>query len=117
MLPSAFWSPFGPKSPVINKDCYSEGYSVPKVKITRLHEESVFRSTEEGVYQPKTKETHAAYEAMLSVIQQQLGGQPLNIVSGDADEILAVLKNDTLKNPDKKKDIEKLLNLRYQVRF
>ncbi|GKE18314.1 DExH-box ATP-dependent RNA helicase DExH12-like protein, partial [Tanacetum coccineum] len=58
---------------------------------------------------PKTKETRAAYEAMLSVIQTQLGGQPLNIVSGAADEILAVLKNDTLKNPDKK-DIEKLLN-------
>ncbi|PSR99459.1 DExH-box ATP-dependent RNA helicase [Actinidia chinensis var. chinensis] len=47
---------------------------------------------------------------MLSVIQQQLGGQPLNIVSGAADEILAVLKNETIKNPDKKKDIEKLLN-------
>ncbi|KAJ9550083.1 hypothetical protein OSB04_022626 [Centaurea solstitialis] len=79
-------------------------------KRRRLQEESVLTSTEEGVYQPKTKETRAAYEAMLSVIQQQLGGQPLNIVSGAADEILAVLKNDTLKNPDKKKDIEKLLN-------
>uniref|UniRef100_A0A803P6N5 Uncharacterized protein n=1 Tax=Cannabis sativa TaxID=3483 RepID=A0A803P6N5_CANSA len=29
---------------------------------------------------PRTKETRAAYEAMLSVIQQQLGGQPLSIV-------------------------------------
>lgn len=79
-------------------------------KRRRLQEESVLTSTEEGVYQPKTKETRAAYEAMLSVIQQQLGGQPLNIVSGAADEILAVLKNDTLKNPEKKKGIEKLLN-------
>lgn len=75
-----------------------------------LHEESVLTASEEGTYQPKTKETRAAYEAMLSVIQQQLGGQPLNIVSGAADEILAVLKNDAVKNPDKKKDIEKLLN-------
>ncbi|XP_059634391.1 DExH-box ATP-dependent RNA helicase DExH12-like [Cornus florida] len=79
-------------------------------KRRRILEESVLTSTDEGVYQPKTKETRAAYEAMLSVIQQQLGGQPLNIVSGAADEILAVLKNDTVKNPDKKKDIEKLLN-------
>ncbi|GJZ33908.1 DExH-box ATP-dependent RNA helicase DExH12-like protein, partial [Tanacetum coccineum] len=78
-------------------------------KKRRLHEESVLTSTEEGVYQPKTKETRAAYEAMLSVIQTLLGGQLLNIVSGVADEILAVLKNDMLKNPDKK-DIEKLLN-------
>ncbi|XP_009787289.1 DExH-box ATP-dependent RNA helicase DExH12-like [Nicotiana tabacum] len=75
-----------------------------------VQEESVLTSTEEGVYQPKTKETRAAYEAMLSMIQQQLGGQPLNIVSGAADEILAVLKNDNFKNPDKKKEIEKLLN-------
>ncbi|XP_051139813.1 DExH-box ATP-dependent RNA helicase DExH12-like [Andrographis paniculata] len=82
----------------------------PKSKKRRLQEESVLTSSEEGVYQPKTKETRAAYEAMLSVIQQQLGGQPLNIVSGAADEILAVLKNENLKNPDKKKEIEKLLN-------
>ncbi|KAK8609363.1 hypothetical protein V6N13_061812 [Hibiscus sabdariffa] len=46
---------------------------------------------------------------MLSLIQQQLGGQPLNIVSGAADEILAVLKSEGIKNPDKK-EIEKLLN-------
>ncbi|MCD7464095.1 DExH-box ATP-dependent RNA helicase DExH12 [Datura stramonium] len=79
-------------------------------KKRRLQEESVLTSSEEGVYQPKTKETRAAYEAMLSLIQQQLGGQPLNIVSGAADEMLAVLKNDNFKNPDKKKEIEKLLN-------
>lgn len=86
--------------------------SVPsrRSKRRRLQEESVLTATDDGVYQPKTKETRAAYEAMLSVIQQQLGGQPLSIVSGAADEILAVLKNDTVKNPDKKKDIEKLLN-------
>ncbi|KAL8523834.1 hypothetical protein ACS0TY_013707 [Phlomoides rotata] len=82
----------------------------PRSKKRRLQEESVLTSSEEGVYQPKTKETRAAYEAMLSVIQQQLGGQPLNIVSGAADEILSVLKNDNIKNPDKKKEIEKLLN-------
>lgn len=82
----------------------------PRSKRRRHQEESVLTSSDEGVYQPKTKETRAAYEAMLSVIQQQLGGQPLNIVSGAADEILAVLKSDNVKNPDKKKEIEKLLN-------
>ncbi|KAH7862903.1 hypothetical protein Vadar_010909 [Vaccinium darrowii] len=76
-----------------------------------LQEESVLTCTDEGgVYQPKTKETMAAYEALLGFIQQQFGGQPLNIVSGAADEILAVLKNETIKNPVKKKEIEKLLN-------
>ncbi|KAK9919282.1 hypothetical protein M0R45_027889 [Rubus argutus] len=42
--------------------------------------------------------------------KQQLGGQPFNIISGAADEILAVLKNDKLLNPAKKSEIEKLLN-------
>ncbi|CAK8540099.1 unnamed protein product [Lathyrus sativus] len=87
-----------------------DSVSSRRSKRRRLQEESVLTATDDGVYQPKTKETRAAYEAMLSVIQQQLGGQPLSIVSGAADEILAVLKNDTLKNLDKKKDIEKLLN-------
>ncbi|CAA3010414.1 D -box ATP-dependent RNA helicase D 12-like [Olea europaea subsp. europaea] len=56
--------------------------AAPKSKRRHIQDESVLASTEEDVYQPKTKETRAAYEAMLSVIQQQLGGQPLNIVSG-----------------------------------
>ncbi|MBA0725527.1 hypothetical protein Golax_022111 [Gossypium laxum] len=92
------------------RDPLAEPVPVRQSKRRRLREESVLTATEEGVYQPKTKETRAAYEAMLSLIQQQLGGQPLNIVSGAADEILAVLKNEGIKNPDKKKEIEKLLN-------
>ncbi|CAK9317813.1 unnamed protein product [Citrullus colocynthis] len=79
-------------------------------KRRRLQEETILTSTEEGVYMPKTKQTRAAYEAMLSLIQQQLGGQPLSIVCAAADEILAVLKDETFKNPNKKKEIEKLLN-------
>ncbi|KAK4751540.1 hypothetical protein SAY87_005022 [Trapa incisa] len=92
------------------RDTLAEPQTAPRQKRRRLREESVLTTTEEGVYQPKTKETRAAYEAMLSVIQQQLGGQPLNIVRGAADEILAVLKNETIKNPDKKKEIENMLN-------
>ncbi|WCJ44783.1 U5 small nuclear ribonucleoprotein helicase putative [Euphorbia peplus] len=92
------------------RDPDSEPVLSRQAKKRRLRDESVLTSTEEGVYQPKTKETRAAYEAMLSVIQQQLGGQPLNIVSAAADEILAVLKNETVKTPDKKKEIEKMLN-------
>ncbi|KAF2562817.1 hypothetical protein F2Q70_00016484, partial [Brassica cretica] len=61
------------------------------------------------VYQPKTKETRDAYEAMLGLIQQHLGGLTLNIVSGAADEILALLNNDAVNNPEKKLEIQKLL--------
>ncbi|KAH0659375.1 hypothetical protein KY289_028123 [Solanum tuberosum] len=55
-----------------------------------------WREEEGGVYQPKTKETGAAYKCMLSLIQHQLCGQPLNIMSAAADEILAVLNDDLL---------------------
>lgn len=79
-------------------------------KRRRIQEQSVLSLTDDAVYQPKTKETRAAYEALLSVIQQQFGGQPQDILSGAADEVLAVLKNEKTKNPDKKKEIEKLLN-------
>ncbi|GJV19495.1 DExH-box ATP-dependent RNA helicase DExH12-like protein [Tanacetum coccineum] len=92
-------------------DPLTSSFDERQSKKRRVQEESVLTSMdEEGVYQPKTKETRAAYEVLLNVIQQQLGGQPLNVVSGAADEILAVLKNDTLKNRDKKVVIEKLLN-------
>lgn len=77
----------------------------------RGEEESVlFLAEDDAVYRPKTKETRAAYEAMLSMIQEQLGGQPQDVLRGAADEVLAILKDDHKKNPDKKKEIEKLLN-------
>ncbi|KAJ1698273.1 hypothetical protein LUZ63_006785 [Rhynchospora breviuscula] len=80
-------------------------------KRRRGEEESVlFLAEDDAVYRPKTKETRAAYEAMLSVIQEQLGGQPHDVLRGAADEVLAILKDDHRKNPDKKKEIEKLLN-------
>ncbi|KAF3587013.1 hypothetical protein F2Q69_00027219 [Brassica cretica] len=56
-----------------------------------------------------TKESRDAYEAMLSLIQRQLGGGPLNVANGAANEILAVLKNDAVNNHVKKVEIQKLL--------
>ncbi|XP_050384241.1 DExH-box ATP-dependent RNA helicase DExH12-like [Argentina anserina] len=80
-------------------------------KRRRVEARSVLSETDEGgVYQPKTRETQAAYEALLGLIQQQLGGLPPSVVSGAADEILAVLKNEKLKSSVKKSEIEKLLN-------
>ena len=50
-----------------------------------------------GGYRPRTRETRAAYEALLSTIQSQFGDQPQDVLRGAADEVLAVLKNDNLK--------------------
>lgn len=82
-----------------------------------MQEDSVLSLNDDGMYRPKTKETRAAYEALLSTIQQQFGDQPQDILRGAADEVLGVLKNDKFKDPDKKKEIEKLLNSMSNERF
>ncbi|KAI5074534.1 hypothetical protein GOP47_0010495 [Adiantum capillus-veneris] len=82
-----------------------------------FQDSSVLTIVDDGMYRPKTKETRAAYEALLSLIQHQFGDQPQDILRGAADEVLAVLKNDKIKDPDKKKEIEKLLNTVPNERF
>ncbi len=58
---------------------------------------NVLELDSEGVYQPKTRETRAAYETLLSIIRGQFGDQPADVLRGAADEVMAVLKNDRLK--------------------
>jgi len=71
---------------------------------------TVFDDVEAGTYRPKTEETRGAYELMLSFIQGQLGDHPQEILRGAAHEVLAVLKDDTFREPEKKKEVEKLVN-------
>ena len=61
------------------------------------------------VYRPKTQETRQTYEVLLSFIQEALGDQPRDILCGAADEILAVLKNEKLKDRERKREIDSLL--------
>ncbi|KAJ4827999.1 hypothetical protein Tsubulata_006182 [Turnera subulata] len=79
-------------------------------KRRRLCEESVLVAAEEGVYQPKTTESKAACVAILDFIKRQLGGKPSSIIVAAADEILTVIKNESLKTHDMEKEVEKLLN-------
>jgi pre-mRNA-splicing helicase BRR2 len=69
------------------------------------------------VYRPKTQETRQTYEVLLSFIQEAIGDQPRDILCGAADEILAVLKNDRLKDRDKKREIDALLGNVADERF
>lgn len=69
------------------------------------------------IYRPKTQETRQTYEVLLSFIQEALGDQPRDILCGAADEILAVLKNDKLKDRDRKKEIDGLLGNVAEERF
>jgi len=69
------------------------------------------------VYRPKTQETRQTYEVLLSFIQEALGDQPRDILCGAADEILAVLKNDRLKDRERKRDVDSLLGAVTDERF
>ena len=61
-------------------------------------------------YRPRTKETRAAYEDLLTMMQSNLGAQPHDILRGAADEVLACLKNDSMTDPERKREVEKLIN-------
>ena len=50
-----------------------------------------------GTYRPQTRDTQAAYEALLSVVQDKLGDYATDVIAGAADEVLGILKSDTLK--------------------
>ncbi|KAF6208456.1 hypothetical protein GE061_016912 [Apolygus lucorum] len=69
------------------------------------------------VYRPKTQETRQTYEILLSFIQEAIGDQPRDILCGAADEVLFVLKNDKLKDKEKKVETETLLGGLAEERF
>ncbi|XP_061404387.1 U5 small nuclear ribonucleoprotein 200 kDa helicase [Lethenteron reissneri] len=69
------------------------------------------------VYKPRTKETRDTYEVLLSFIQAALGDQPRDILCGAADEVLAVLKSEKLRDKERRRDIEGLLGTLEDSRY
>ncbi|KAK9139223.1 hypothetical protein Scep_008904 [Stephania cephalantha] len=68
--------------------------------------------TERGFYQPSTEDTWDAYQALIGIVEQQLGGFSTAVLCGVAHEVLSVLK---CRNIDticgKRYEIERILNL------
>ena len=62
------------------------------------------------LYRPKTQETKQTYEVLLGFIQEAIGDQARTVLCGAADEILILLKNDRLRDKDRKAEIESLLS-------
>ena len=69
------------------------------------------------IYRPKTQDTKQTYEVLLSFIQEALSDQPRDVLCGAADEVLSVLKNDKLKDKEKKKETEAMLGSLPEERF
>lgn len=61
-------------------------------------------------YRPRTAETREVYELILSTVHQALGDQAQDIVRSAADAVLESLKNENLKDFDKKKEVEEILS-------
>lgn len=57
-----------------------------------------------GRYQPRTERTRLCCGLMLGVVERQLGGQPGSIICGVAHEVLDVLKDREVTNPNDKKE-------------
>ena len=71
--------------------------------------ESVLGGQDFGLYKPKTRETRAAYEGLLSVLQSVFGDQPQDVMRGAADEVLAALKEEGKTEREKQKNVEALM--------
>ncbi|KAL0957930.1 hypothetical protein HGRIS_000111 [Hohenbuehelia grisea] len=60
-------------------------------------------------YRPRTAETREVYQLILSSVHQTLGDQANDIIRSAADTVLETLKNDSLRDVDKKREIEEVL--------
>ncbi|KAH9029423.1 putative RNA helicase [Lactarius pseudohatsudake] len=60
-------------------------------------------------YRPRTAETREVYELILSTVHLSLGDQAQDVVRSAADIVLESLKNENMKDFDKKKEVEGVL--------
>lgn len=60
-------------------------------------------------YRPRTRETRQTYELILSFVHQALVDQPQEVIRSAADMILQTLKDDAMKDFDRKTEIESIL--------
>ena len=63
-------------------------------------------------YRPKTQETQHSYELILSYITEFLGSQPQDILMGAADEVLEILKDESIMVKNKRGEVAGLLGRR-----
>ncbi|OAA63683.1 pre-mRNA splicing factor [Niveomyces insectorum RCEF 264] len=62
-------------------------------------------------YRPRTPATRATFELILSLVAKNLGDVPHEVVRSAADAVLEYLKDDDLKDFDKKKEVDDILGV------
>ncbi|TWU78025.1 DEIH-box ATPase [Metarhizium rileyi] len=64
----------------------------------------------EGItYRPRTQTTRATFDLILTLVAKNLGDVPQEVVRSAADAVLEYLKDDDLKDLDRKKEIDDIL--------
>lgn len=80
--------------------------SSKKLKVALEADDSVESSG--ATYVPKTAESRLAYEGILATTRAAMGDVPQDVLRGAAEEVLYLLKDDKLKDPERKHEIERL---------
>ncbi|KAL3423556.1 Pre-mRNA-splicing factor brr2 [Phlyctema vagabunda] len=76
----------------------------------QLRGAGVLSETVEGIiYRPRTSATRATHDLILTSVAKSLGDVPHETVCSAADSVLEYLKDDDLKDFDRKKEIDELL--------
>ena len=73
-----------------------------------LHDDSM-GDVQYGGYRPKSSNTKDSFDYMLVIIQKCLGDHPPDILRGAADEVLSVLKDNKMREKERKKEVYDLL--------
>jgi pre-mRNA-splicing helicase BRR2 len=68
-------------------------------------------SVEDLRYKPRTPATRATYELITTIVGRNLGDVPTVVTRSAADAVLEYLKDDSLKDFDKKKEVDDIIGL------
>ncbi len=74
----------------------------------KARKEDSTSSLEAGLYQPQHRDTRAAYEVLLTFVSEEMGDKSHDVLRSAADEVISLLKDESLKMTTKKKEIDQL---------
>ncbi|KAJ3102694.1 DEIH-box ATPase [Phlyctochytrium bullatum] len=76
---------------------------------------SVLAATDDfegDIYRPRTKETRKVYELIKAFIANGMGDVPPDVIAGAANDTLEILKDESKKDFDRKREVEETINFK-----
>lgn len=106
-----------PKGPAVERGGIAEGAEVLEREQRKRKRDTQVQlgfsladlDVEDLRYRPRTAATRATYNLIITIVGRQLGDVPSSITISAADAVLETLKNDEMKDFDKKKEIDDVL--------